>query len=95
VTFGTAPATGSYVSIYMVSAPDGTNYSDGSGTVDPGDDTLILDIPLRSTNQAQLKMTDWFPLPPCKLKFLLENNSDKNFPSGAYVELFTCNFELQ
>jgi len=96
VTFGTAPGAGGYVALYIVTAPDGTNYSDGSSTVDPGADTLVLSIPVRAVTTAQRKITKWFPLPPCKLKFILRNESGQAFPaSGSTVELFADNFELQ
>lgn len=96
VTFGTAPSAGGYVALYMVTAPDGTNYSDGAAAVDPGADTWVLNIPVRAVTTAQRKITKWFPLPPAKLKFILYNGSGQAFPaSGSTVELFSNNFELQ
>lgn len=96
VDFTAAPASGSYVTIWLITAPDGTNYSDGSSTVDPGDDALLLLIPIRASSAAQKKITDWFPLPGEKIKFIMENNANKSFPnSGNTLELFTNNFEIQ
>ena len=41
VTFGTAPSAGARVEIHMVTAPDGSNYEDGSSSIDPGAHTLV------------------------------------------------------
>ncbi len=85
-----------YVALYMVTAPDGANYSDGSSSVDPGADTWVLNIPLRAVATAQRKITKVFPLPPAKLKFILENQAGDAFPSaGTTVELFSLNYEVQ
>ncbi len=96
VTFGTAPSAGGYLALYLITAPDGTNYSDGSATVDPGADTWVLNIPVRAVTTAQLKVTKVFPLPGAKLKFILENQSGQAFPAtGSTVELFSLNYEVQ
>ncbi len=80
VTFGTAPDAGGYVALYLIDAPDGTNYSDGSSSVDPGADKLKLTIPVRAVTSAQLKVTITFPISPTKIKFILENQSGQAFP---------------
>lgn len=96
LTFGTAPSAAGYVAFYMITAPDGSTYSDGSSSVAPGADTWLLNMPVRAVNTAQVKVTKWFPLPPTKLKFLLENQSGQALvATGVNVELFTNNFELQ
>ena len=96
VTFGTAPDADGYVALYMITAPDGTNYSDGSSAATPGADTWVLNIPVRAVTSAQRKVTKVFTLPPSKLKFILENRSGQAFPaSGSTVELFSMNYELQ
>ena len=87
---------GGYVAIYLLSAPDGTNYSEGSASVVPGADTWLLNIPIRATADAIIKMTKVFPLPPAKIKFILENQTGLVFPTaGTTLELFTMNYELQ
>ena len=96
VTFGTAPSAGGYLALFMVTAPDGTQYSDGSSSVDPGADTWVLNIPVRAVTTIQHKITKIFPLPNAKFKFILENQSGQAFPaSGSTVELFSMNYELQ
>lgn len=96
VTFATAPSANAFVALYLVTAPDGTNYSDGSSSIDPGGDTWVLNIPLRAVTSAQLKVTKIFELPNAKFKFILENQAGFAFPAtGSTVELFTGNYELQ
>ena len=92
VTFGTAPSAGGYVEIYMVTAPDGTNYEDGSNTVDPGTHKLIDRIPVRAVTTAQRLSGRLIPLLPEKMKFLLYNGSGQAFPaSGSTLKLYTTN----
>ena len=92
VTFGTAPSAGGYVEIYMVTAPDGTNYEDGSDTVDPGTHKLIDRIQVRAVTTAQRLSGRLIPLLPGKTKFLLYNGSGQAFPaSGSTLALYTTN----
>lgn len=92
VTFGTAPPAGGYVEIYMVTAPDGTNYEDGSNTIDPGTHKLIDRIPVRAVTTAQRLTGRMIPLLPEKTKFLLYNGSGQAFPaSGSTLTLYTTN----
>jgi hypothetical protein len=92
VTFGTAPVAGGYVEIYMVAAPDGTNYEDGSATVDPGTHKLIDRIPVRAVTTAQRLTGRMIPLLPEKTKFLLYNGFGQAFPaSGSTLTLYTTN----
>jgi hypothetical protein len=92
VTFGTAPSDGGYVEIYMVTAPDGTNYEDGSNSVDPGAHKLIDRIPVRAVTTAQRLTGRMIPLLPEKTKFLLYNGSGQAFPaSGSTLTLYTTN----
>ena len=92
VTFGTAPSVGGFVEIYMVNALDGTNYEDGSNTVDPGTHKLVDRIPVRAVTTAQRLTGRMIPLEPAKTKFLLLNGSGQAFPaSGSTLALYTTN----
>lgn len=96
VTFGTAPDSGATVKIFMVTAPDGTNYEDGSSSVAPGSHTLVDIIPVKASTSAQRLMSRIIPLQPAPTKFLLENQTGQAFPAtGSAVELFTNNDEVQ
>ena len=92
VTFGTDSSAGGYVEIYMVTAPDGTNYEDGSNTVDPGTHKFIDRVPVRAVTTAQRLSGRLIPLLPEKTKFLIYNGSGQAFPaSGSTLTLYTTN----
>lgn len=96
VTFGTNPSAGAYVQIHMLTAPGGTNYEDGSSSVDPGLHTVIASIPVRATTSAQRLMTPVFQMQPAKTKFILLNKTGQSFPaSGSTLTLYTDNDEVQ
>ena len=96
VTFATAPDTNGPLHLYLITAPDGTNYGDGSSSVDPGPDAYLLTINVRAVTSAQRKMTRMFEIPNTKFKLILENQAGFAFPAtGSTVELFTSNDEIQ
>ena len=96
VTFGTAPSAGGYVQVHMVQAPDGTNYEDGSATVDPGIHTAVVTIPVKAVTTAQRVKSNRFQIGPGKTKFLLLNKSGQAFPLiGSTLRLYTTNDEVQ
>lgn len=96
VTFGTNPSATAYVAIHILTAPGGTNYADGSSSVAPGADTLLLTLPILASTSAQRKITKPFALPPTKIKFILENQTGQSFPaSGSTVTLYSDNYEIQ
>lgn len=96
VDFVSAPAANGYINVYMITAPDGTNYEDGSDTVDPGSHTLVCAIPVKPSSAAQRLMSSVFMLQPAKTKFIFENKTDQPFPaSGSIVNGYTTNDEVQ
>ena len=96
VDFVSAPTLGTTCDIYMVKAIDGTNYEDGSATVVPAGSCLVASIDMLATTAAMRRTSGIFTLPPCKVKFLLKNNSGQAFPnSGSTVGLYTFNDEVQ
>lgn len=96
VTFGAAPDTNGPLHVYLITAPDGTNYGDGSSSADPGPDTYLLTISVRAVTSAQRKMTKLFELPPTKFKVIMENQAGQAMSaSGHTLELFTDNDEIQ
>lgn len=95
IQFGSAPDGDASIIFYMVTAPDGTNYSQGSSSVDPGPDTMVTSIKINASTDAQRKVSKPFLLPPTKLKFIAENQTGQSFPTDATVELFTWNEEVQ
>jgi len=96
VTFSVAPDAGATLLVYMITAPDGTNYEDGSSSVDPGSHTLVDVIPVKASTSAQILMSRMIPLQPAATKFIVSNSTGQAFPaSGSTVELFTNNDEVQ
>lgn len=96
VTFGSAPSAGGVVNVYMVTAADGTNYEDGSSSVDPQAHRLMVSIPVRAVTSAQRLTSRPFALEPAKTKFIIENKSGQSFPaSGSTLTLYTANDEVQ
>lgn len=94
--YATAPAAGAYVSIAMVTAPDGTTYDDESTAEDPGAHNIIATIPMILSADTKCYMSGVFPLQPSKCKFYLYNGGSTALEaSGNTVELFTCNEEIQ
>lgn len=90
VDFVSAPSAGAYCDIYMVKAPDGTNYEDATTAA------RVASLPILATTSAQRVTSRMFPLPPCKVKFLLENRTGQAFPaSGTELNLYTANDEIQ
>ncbi len=90
VTFAVAPTATANLLVYMVLAPDGTNYADGSSTVAPGADTLIAAFPILASTSAQRKTVGPIRLPPCKVKFIIENQTGQAFPAtGSTLTLYT------
>jgi hypothetical protein len=67
--------------LYLVPAPDGTNYVDGSASVVPPASTYVGGFPLRAvTTQQRISLAgglyqSFIVLPPLKFKLLLINNS--------------------
>lgn len=96
VTFGAAPGATGYVDVYLITAPDGTNYDTLDSDNDPRGDRLIASIAVIDTTSAQLRHSAVFGLPPTKMKFVLRNRSGQSFPSsGSTLRLFTANEEIQ
>lgn len=94
VAFGSAPAAGGFLTVYMIGAPDGTNYMDGSSSVDPGANKIVCILPVRAATGAQRISSTLIELEPAKTKFLLNNNTSQAFPAtGSVLKIFTANDE--
>lgn len=98
ITFGSAPVAGSVVRIYMVTAPDGSAYEDGSSSVPPGTHKLIDSVLVKAVATAQKLTTAPFRLEPAPTKFIVENGASTGqalSASGHTAKLFTANDEVQ
>lgn len=95
-TWGTNPSAGAYVVIYMLISADGTNYADGSNTVNPNTDAAIAVIPILASTSAQRKVVGPIQLPPAKIKFIVESQTGQTLASsGNTLTLWTNNYEIQ
>ena len=96
VTFTTAPSADGYIAIYMVTAMDGTNFADGSASVNPGFDAWVCNLPVNAVTTAQNKQVGPILLPPAKFKLIAENKAGFALPAtGTTIELFSNNDEIQ
>ena len=81
-----------------MTAPGGTNYADGSDTVDPGAHRLLCRIPVRPTAGAQRLESAIFRLEPAKTKYLFlwkPGNAQALAGSGSTLVLYSNNEEAQ
>lgn len=94
-----APASGAYVEIYMITAPNGGGvYEDGSDSVDPGAHKLLDRIPVRASALAQRLTSRIFRLEPAKTKFLLAwkpGNAQALAATANKLVLYSSNDEVQ
>ena len=99
VTFGTGPTAGSTVDLYIIPAPDGTNYDDAvTGASGSAPATSYAGgFPLRNVTSAQkvpLGVVRRIELPPTKFKAFVINRSGQSFPSsGSTVKLVPYGYQ--
>lgn len=82
VTFGTAPAAGTGVAVWLLGEPDGTNCEDGDASTTPGRSADVA-FPVRPVTTAQ-RIVRRITLPAGLLKALLKNDgTGQAFASSA------------
>lgn len=96
VQFGTGPTAGSLVDLYLIPAPDGTNYDDSvDGASEYAPITAYVGgFPVRAVTSAQKiplgwgGMRSWILLPPVPFKPFIINNTNQAFPaSGSTLKM--------
>jgi hypothetical protein len=101
VTFGTNPTAGNTVDLYIIPAPDGTNYDDavtGASGSAPGT-AYAGGFPLRAVTTAQkvplgLGQAGYIQLPPTKFKVFALNKSGQAFPSsGSTIKMVPYRYQ--
>lgn len=75
-------STNPAINLWMLASLDGTNYSDGSDTVDPAPAPDMI-IPLRAFNGVQRVVTRFLRTTPNKGKILVENRTGATILAGA------------
>ena len=101
VTFGSAPTAGNTVDLYLIPAPDGTNYDDAiTGAAGSAPATAYAGgFPLRAVTTAQkiplgLGAQGYIPLPPTKFKVFVVNKSGVAFPaSGSTIKMIPFRYQ--
>lgn len=101
VTFGSAPTGGNTVDVYIIPAPDGTNYDDavtGASGAAPAS-CYAGGFPLRAVTTVQkiplgLGQQGYVALPPTKFKVFAVNKSGVAFPaSGSTIKLVPFRYQ--
>ena len=85
------------VDIYMVQAPDGTNYDNAPATADIGEFShlFVASIPVPTETGAVPATVGPIFLPPHKVKFYLYNNTDQTMQNTWELNLYVNNLEGQ
>lgn len=92
VTFAVAPTNKNPLEIFILQSLDGTNFADGSASVEPASTLMRGYVPVRNVTSAQRLVFENVLLPPRKFKVLLWNKSGQAFPaSGSTVVLRRSN----
>ena len=99
VQFGSSPTAGNTVDLYIIPAPDGTNYDDnttGASGAAPST-SYVGGFPLRAVTSAQkvpLGVARRIDLPPTKFKVFVVNGSGQAFPSsGSTVKMVPYRYQ--
>ena len=97
VTFGVSPSDAvPHCTVYMVRKPDGTNYEDGSASVQPSPDAYVGAMRVQASTSAQRIVIGPFLIPPFDVKFLLENKTGQAFPAtGSTLTFYPGADEVQ
>jgi hypothetical protein len=101
VTFGTNPTAASTVDLYLIPAPDGTNYDDAvTGAAGSAPNTSYVGgFPLRAVTSAQkvplgVGIAGPVQLPPTKFKVFALNKSGQAFPaSGSTIKMVPYRYQ--
>lgn len=101
VTFGSNPTAGNTVDLYIIPAPDGTNYDDATtGASGAAPVTSYAGgFPLRAVTTAQkvplgLGAMGYVQLPPTKFKVFALNKSGVAFPaSGSTIKMVPYRYQ--
>jgi len=91
VNLGSLNPTGSpYLELYMIKAPDGTNYEETPVIGGTDRNTLIVTPPVPTGSATKRVMTGLIILPPCKIKLYIGNQLNVTMAaSGNTVDVYT------
>jgi len=91
VNLGSAAfVTPAYLELYMIKAPDGTNYEDDPVIAGLDVNSLIATLPIIGTTAAKRVTTGLLVLPPYKVKFFVGNQGNVALAaSGNTIDVYT------
>ncbi len=96
--FATAPATNGYVALYLLGAPDGTNYEYGADAVDPAPTSWVGNFVVRQTTANHYCVLKHVLLPATKFKPLVENEAGERLVAtvaNIRLTFYPYNTEVQ
>jgi len=96
--FQSAPSTNGFCELYLVQAVDGTNYADGSDSVDPAIGVLVGIFSVRAVTTQQRVAIRHVLLPNTKFKAIVKNQSGQamtNTDDENILSIRTYNEEVQ
>jgi len=87
------PVTPGYIELYMLKAPDGTNYEEAPVVGGLDRNTLIATIPVPGgTATKRVMVPHLIVLPPCPVKWYLGNQMNvTSAASGNTMDVYTAN----
>jgi len=97
VLYATATGPNSFLKLFMLTAPDGTNYNSGSSDVDPGISALVAgSLSVSTSTSVQYLHSGFVTLEPANTKIIVGNELGGTLPScGLNVNVYTVAEELQ
>jgi len=82
-TQGSARDSGAYVAVYLIPAPDGTNYVYGGDSTDPPANTWVANLALDAATTARYIAAQMIPVPPGLFKLLFINETGQALASSG------------
>ena len=84
-TQASARTSGAFVSLYLLTSLDGTNFSFGDDSTDPAASTLMAVFPLDAATTARIVTAYGIPIPPLDFKLLCMNETGVAFAATGNV----------
>lgn len=88
-------AANAYIDVFMVQAPDGTNYSNTPDVLNEFQDLRVATFAIPTEAAVVPLIVGPIVLPPHKIKFLVYNATGQQMNNTWELNLYTNNFESQ
>lgn len=98
-SFSVAPTDDYQISLFIIPCLDGSNYADGSDSVEASELLAVAWASVRSVSTAQrLVFSSAFgeriELPPCKFKILVRNETDQTIAASWAISMFPYTWQV-